>query len=141
MKTNSSCNWAVSVLLMGAVILASATGVQSQSAADVQNAIGILTDTSNSPQERIDAARDLAVLGQDSDSAAQALTGVLSSDPNPAVRSAAAVGDRFRRLPVRISHSGIDPGAELRQQPGGPPGGGEGIGGHRRGLRVGTSGA
>ena len=76
--------------LIGAVILASATGAQSQSAADVENAIGILTDTSNSPQDRINAARNLAALGQDSDSAAQALIGVLSSDPNPAVRSAAA---------------------------------------------------
>jgi hypothetical protein len=91
MKTNSSRRWAVSAPLMGAVILASATGVQSQSAADVQKAIGILTNPSNSPQERINAAWNLAALGQDSDSAAQALIGVPSSDPNPAVRSAAAV--------------------------------------------------
>jgi hypothetical protein len=91
MKTNSSRKWAVSALLMGAVILASATGAQSQSAAEVQKAIGILTNPSNSPQDRINAARDLAVFGQDSDSAAQTLIGVLSSDPNPAVRSAAAI--------------------------------------------------
>jgi HEAT repeat protein len=39
---------------------------------------------------RIIAARNLAVMGQDSNSAAQALIGVMSSDPNPAVRSAAA---------------------------------------------------
>jgi hypothetical protein len=69
MKTYISCNWVVSALLMGAVILSSATGVQSQSAADVQKAIGILTNPSNSPQERINAARDLGILGQDSDSA------------------------------------------------------------------------
>jgi HEAT repeat protein len=91
MKTYISFKWGVSALIVGAAILASATGAQSQSAADVQKAIGILTNPLNSPQERINAARDLGVLGQDSDSAAQALTGVLSSDPNPAVRSAAAV--------------------------------------------------
>lgn len=90
MKTISSRKWVVSALLMGAVVLASATGAQSQSAADVQKAIGILTNTSNSPQERTNAAWNLAALGQDSDSAAQALIGVLSGDPNPAVRSAAA---------------------------------------------------
>lgn len=91
MKTNSFLNWTFSALLIGAVILASATGAQSQSAVDVQKAIGILTDTSNSIQNRIRAARDLAVFGRDSDSAAQALIGVLSSDPNPAVRSEAAL--------------------------------------------------
>jgi len=99
MKNNSSRKWAVSVLLMGAVILASATGAQSQSAADVQNAIGILTDTSNSPQDRINAARDLAVFGKDSDSATQALIGVLSSDPNPSVRSMAAIAIGSAALP------------------------------------------
>jgi len=91
MKTNSYRNWTFSALLMATVILASATGAQSQSAVDVQKAIGILTDTSNSIQNRIRAARDLAVFGRDSDSAAQALIGVLSSDPNPSVRSAAAL--------------------------------------------------
>lgn len=91
MNTYISCKRVVSALLVGAVILSSAPGAQSQSAADVQKAIGILTNPSNSPQERINAARDLGVLGQDSDSAAQALIGALSSDPNPAVRSAAAV--------------------------------------------------
>jgi HEAT repeat protein len=91
MNTYISCKRVVSALILGALILASATGVQSQSAADVQNAIGILTNPSNSPQDRINAARNLGVLGQDSNSAAEALIGVLSSDPNPAVRSAAAV--------------------------------------------------
>jgi HEAT repeat protein len=91
MKTNNSFKYAVSAMLIGAAVLVSVTGAHSQSAAEMQNAIGILTDPSKSPQERINAARDLGVLGQDSDSAAQALTGVLSSDPNPAVRSAAAV--------------------------------------------------
>jgi HEAT repeat protein len=76
---------------MAAAVLAFATGAQSQSTDEVQNAIAILTDTSNSLQSRINAARNLAVFGQDSDSAAQALIGVLSGDPNPAVRSAAAV--------------------------------------------------
>ena len=91
MKTNSYSNWTLSALLMATVILASATWAQSQSAVEVQKAINILTDTSNSLQNRINAARDLAVLGRDSDSAAQALIGVLSSDPNPAVRSEAAL--------------------------------------------------
>ena len=91
MRTNSFLNFTFSALLIGAVILVSATGAQSQSAADVQKAIGILTDTSNSIQNRIRAARDLAVLGRDSDSAAQALIGVLTSDPSPAVRSEAAL--------------------------------------------------
>jgi HEAT repeat protein len=91
LKTISSLKGVVSALLMAATVLTFATGVQSQSAADVQNAIGILTDTSNSTQKRISAARDLAVFGQDSNSAAQALIGVLSGDPDPAVRSAAAV--------------------------------------------------
>jgi len=91
MKATRFRNRAVAVLLTAAVVLASATVAQSQSDALVQNAIGILTDKSRSPQERIGAARDLGVLGQDSDSAAQALIGVLSSDGNPAVRSAAAV--------------------------------------------------
>lgn len=91
MRTNTLLKYAVSALLAGAAILVIVTGAQSQSAADVQNAIGILTDPSKSPQERINAARDLGVFGQDSNSAAQALIGVLSSDPNPAVRSAAAV--------------------------------------------------
>jgi HEAT repeat protein len=91
MKTNNYLKLTFSVVLMGAVMLASATGAQAQSAADVQNAIGILTNLSNSPQERITAARNLAVLGQDSDSAAQALIGVLSSDPNSGVRSEAAL--------------------------------------------------
>ena len=91
MKTNGLRKWLVSVLLIGAVVPASATGAKSQSAADVQYAIGILTYPSTSPQERINAARNLAVFGQDSDSAAQALIGVLSSDPEPAVRSAAAL--------------------------------------------------
>jgi HEAT repeat protein len=99
METNSSRKWAVSALLMGAVILASATGAQSQSAAEVQKAIGILTNPSNSPQDRINAARDLAVFGQDSDSAAQALIGVLSGDPNPALRSMAALALGSAALP------------------------------------------
>jgi HEAT repeat protein len=90
MRTNSTCKWVISVLLMGAIVLASPTGAQSQSAADVQKAIGILTDLSNSPQKRINAAWNLAALGQDSDSAAHALIGALSGVPNPAVRSAAA---------------------------------------------------
>ncbi|MBI5578895.1 MAG: HEAT repeat domain-containing protein [Deltaproteobacteria bacterium] len=91
MKTNGFRKWAVSALFMGAVILASATGARPQSAGDVQKALGILANPSNSPQDRINAARDLAVFGQDSDSAVQGLIGVLSSDPNPAVRSAAAL--------------------------------------------------
>jgi HEAT repeat protein len=91
MKPNGFRKWTVSALLVAAVILTSATGAQSQSAAEVQKAIGDLTDTSNSLQNRINAARDLAVLGRDSDSAAQALIGVLSGDPNPAVRSEAAL--------------------------------------------------
>jgi HEAT repeat protein len=91
LKTISSVNGIASALLIAATVLAFATSAQSQSAADVQNAIGILTDTSNSLQSRINAARDLAVFGQDSDSAAQALIGVLSGDPNPAVRSASAL--------------------------------------------------
>jgi len=91
MKTNSFRARVVSVLLMVAIVLTSTAVVQSQSAADVQNAITILTNSSNSPQDRISAAWNLAALGQDSDSAAQALIGVLASDPNPAVRSAAAV--------------------------------------------------
>jgi HEAT repeat protein len=91
MKNNSPRTWAVSALLMAAVILVSAAGAQSQYAAEAQKAIGILTNSSNSPQDRINAARDLAVFGKDSDSAAQALIGVLSSDPNPAVRSMAAI--------------------------------------------------
>ena len=99
MKNNRPRIWAVSALLVGAVILASATGAQSQSAADVQKAIGVLNDTSTSIQNRIRAARDLAVLGRDSDSAAQALIGVLSSDPNPAVRSMAALALGSAALP------------------------------------------
>jgi HEAT repeat protein len=91
MRTNGLHQWAVAALLIIPVMLLQATSAQSQSAADVQKAINILTDVSRSPQERIGAARDLGVLGQDSDSAAQALIGVLSSDPNSAVRSAAAV--------------------------------------------------
>jgi hypothetical protein len=90
MQTNNPSKQAVSAFIIGAVILAFTAGAQAQSGAFVQNAIAILTNTSNSPQERIAAARDLGALGQDSDSAAQALIGVLSSDPNPAVRSAAA---------------------------------------------------
>ena len=90
-KTIRSVKGVVSALLVAATLLAFATGAQAQSEAEVQNAIGILTDTSNSPQIRIKAARDLAVLARDSDSAAQALIGVLSGDPNPAVRSAAAI--------------------------------------------------
>ena len=91
LKAISSINGVFSALLIAAAVLTFATVAQSQSAADVQNAIGILTNPSNSPQDRINAARNLAVFGQDSDSAAQALIGVLSSDPNPAVRSAAAL--------------------------------------------------
>jgi hypothetical protein len=90
MKTKSFINFAVSAFIMGAVILAFATGAISQSAALVQNAIGILTNPANSPRERIAAAQDLGALGQDSDPAVQALMGALSGDPNPAVRSAAA---------------------------------------------------
>jgi hypothetical protein len=51
LKTISSVKGVVSALLIAANVLAFATGVQSQSAADVQKAIGILTDTSNSLQE------------------------------------------------------------------------------------------
>jgi HEAT repeat protein len=91
LKSISSVKGVVSALLMAAAVLAFATGAQSQSTDEVQNAIAILTDTSNSLQSRINAARNLAVFGQDSDSAAQTLIGVLSGDPNPAVRSAAAV--------------------------------------------------
>jgi hypothetical protein len=39
-----------------------------------------MSHTSNSPQDRIAAARDLSVFGQNSDAAAQALFGVLSTD-------------------------------------------------------------
>jgi HEAT repeat protein len=88
-----------SVLLIAASMLALATGVQAQSSDDVQKAIGILTDTSKSPQDRINAARNLAVFGQDSKAAGQALIGVLSNDPNPAVRSAAAVALGSAALP------------------------------------------
>jgi hypothetical protein len=56
MKATIFRNRAVAVLLAAAVVLASATVAQSQSEARVQNAIGILTDTSRSPQERIGAA-------------------------------------------------------------------------------------
>lgn len=91
MKTIGAAKRVVPALIIAASVLAFATGVRSQSDADVQNAIGILTDASKSLQDRIDAARNLAVLGRDSDSAAQALIGVLASDPNPAVRSAAAL--------------------------------------------------
>jgi HEAT repeat protein len=90
-KTDSSVKGLASALLILASVLALATGVQAQSAAEVQTAIAILTDASNSLQDRINAARDLAVFGQDSNVAAQALIGVLSSDPNPAVRSASAL--------------------------------------------------
>jgi HEAT repeat protein len=86
-------------LLIAASVLALATGVQAQSGTDVENAIGILTDTSNSPQDRINAARNLAVFGQDSNAASQALIGVLSGDPNPSVRSAAAVALGSAALP------------------------------------------
>jgi HEAT repeat protein len=91
LKTISCVRGVVSALLIAAAVLAFASGAQSQSEADVQKAIGILTDRSNSIQNRINAARNLAVFGQDSNSAAQALIGVLSSDPNSAVRSASAV--------------------------------------------------
>lgn len=91
MKTISCVRGVVSALLVAATVLSYATGAQSQSETDVQKAIGILTDTSNSIQNRINAARNLAVFGQDSNSAAQALIDVLSSDPNPAVRSASAL--------------------------------------------------
>jgi HEAT repeat protein len=90
-KTISCVKGIVSALLIAASVLALATGVQAQSAAEVQSAIDILTDASNSLQHRINAVRNLAVFGQDSNVAAQALIGVLSSDPNPAVRSASAL--------------------------------------------------
>jgi len=99
MKTNGFRKWTVSALLVGAVILAPAAGAQSQYAAEAQKAIGILTNPSNSPQDRINAARDLAVFGKDSDSATQALIGVLSSDPNPSVRSMAAIAIGSAALP------------------------------------------
>ncbi len=98
-KTISFVKGVAAAIRIAACVLAFAAGVQAQSGADVQNAIGILTDTSNSPQDRINAARNLAVFGQDSNAAGQALIGVLSSDPNPAVRSAAAVALGSAALP------------------------------------------
>lgn len=94
MLAKNPSKWALSALFIGTLMLSSANEAWSQSAAVVQNAIGILTDSSTSPQERVAAARDLGALGQDSESAAQALSAALSSDPNPAVRSeaAAAIG-------------------------------------------------
>ena len=91
MKIISSVKAVVAALLIAATLFTFVTGAQAQSEAEAQNAIGILTDTSNSLQDRINAARNLAVFGKNSDSAAQALIGVLSDDPNPAMRSAAAL--------------------------------------------------
>ena len=141
MKTISCVRGVASALLVAATVLSYATGAQSQSETDVQNAIGILTDTSNSIQNRINAARDLAVFGQDSDSAAQALIDVLSSDPNPAVRSASALALGSAAFPsaspiqALIQALNSDSSPEVRRAAV------QGLGRRRRGLGVGASGA
>ena len=66
------------------------TDANAQSPARVESAIAILTDPNQPPEQRISAAEDLGALGQDSDAATQALIGVMSNDPVPAVRAAAA---------------------------------------------------
>jgi len=58
--------------------------------------------------------------------------------PEPRRAQRGCRGDRLRRLSVRLPHSGLDPGAERRQQPGGSAVSGEGVGGHRRRFGVGT---
>jgi HEAT repeat protein len=121
MLASNPSKWAVSALFIAMFMLSSATGALSQSAAVVQNAIGILTDTSNSPQERIAAARDLGALAQDSDSAVQALIAALSNDPNPAVRSAAtsAIGSAAfpsaSPIEALIQALGSDSSSEVRR--------------------------
>lgn len=85
--------WMLRILSIG-ILMAAVAGIApeagAQSATAVQSTIDILTDASRSTTDRVNAARDLAVLGRDSDSATQALIGVLSSDASPAVRAAAA---------------------------------------------------
>jgi hypothetical protein len=66
------------------------TGANAQSSSRVESAIAIMTDSTRSPQDRISAADDLGAFGQDSDAATQALMGVMSNDPLPAMRAAAA---------------------------------------------------
>jgi HEAT repeat protein len=87
------------VALAGWFGLAAAPSVQAQSAAFIQNAIGVLTDASNPAESRINAARDLSVLARDSDAATAALMGVLANDPTPAVRSAAAAAIGYAAFP------------------------------------------
>lgn len=79
------------LLLAAAAIFPASAGRTQSNEASVQAAIGVLTDLKKGPEERINAARDLAVLGQDSNSAAEALMGALANDPNAGVRSVAAV--------------------------------------------------
>jgi HEAT repeat protein len=74
---------------LAAAVIGGAANAYAQSAAAVQSTIGILTDASRSTADRANAARDLAVLAQDSDAATQALIGVIGADPDPAVRAAA----------------------------------------------------
>jgi HEAT repeat protein len=90
MKRVASFRAAAIGFALAAVIVTAAEEAGAQSAAVVQSTIGILTDASRSTADRVNAARDLAVLAQNSNSATQALIGVLAGDPDPAVRAAAA---------------------------------------------------
>jgi HEAT repeat protein len=82
---------AVALILALAVIAAVfPADASAQSPVRAERAIGIMTDPTRSPQDRINAANDLAVSGRDSDAATQALIGIMSNDPVPAVRAAAA---------------------------------------------------
>jgi HEAT repeat protein len=89
MKRVASFRAAAIGMALAAVIVMAPAEAGAQSAAAVQSTIGILTDASRSTADRANAARDLAVLAQDSDAATQALIGVIATDPDPAVRAAA----------------------------------------------------
>jgi len=89
---------AVWVLIAAAISPVWAVRAQSNGAA-VQAAVAVLGNPAKGPEMRISAARELAVLGRDSDSATGALMAALANDLNPGVRSAAAAAIGYAAFP------------------------------------------